>query len=78
MIDFIWFMWFILPIMNDLKFSPIKYDKECKYLHDLKNKDNQQIKENIRDLLSYCAKLTPYMSFLKCKLMPIIKLHILY
>ena len=50
---------FILPKMNDLELSPIKYDKECKYLHDLDNKDNEQIKENIRDLLSYCAKLSP-------------------
>ena len=51
--------------MNDLKLSTIKYDKECKYLHDLDNKDNEQIKENIRDLLSHCAKLRPYMSFYK-------------
>ena len=54
---------FILPTMNDLKLSLIKYDKECKYLYDLDNQDNEQIKENIRDLLSYCTKLRPYMSF---------------
>ena len=46
---------FILPAMDDLKLSPIKYNKECNYLHDLDDKDNDQIKENIRDLLSYCA-----------------------
>ena len=51
---------FILPTMNDLKLSPVTYDKECKYRHDLDNKDNEQIKENTRDLLSYCAKLRPY------------------
>ena len=39
---------FILPTMNDLKLSPIKFDKECKYMHDLDNKDNEQIKENMR------------------------------
>ena len=38
---------FILPTMNDLKLSPIKYDKECKYLHDVDDKDSEQIKENI-------------------------------
>ena len=48
---------FILPTMDDLKLSPIKYNKECNYLHNLDDKDNDQIKENIRDLLSYYAKL---------------------
>ena len=56
---------FILPTMNDVKLSPTKYDKECKYMHDLDDKDSEQIKENVRDLLSYCAKLKPYMSFYK-------------
>ena len=54
---------FILPAMNDLKLTPIKYDKQCKYLHDLDDKNSEQIKENMRDLLSYCAKLRPYMPF---------------
>ena len=48
--------------MNDLTLSPIKYDKECKYLHDLDDKNSEQSEENIRDLLSYCAKLRLYMS----------------
>ena len=26
---------FILPMINDLKLSPINYNKECKYLQDL-------------------------------------------
>ena len=52
---------FILPTMDDLKLSSIKYNKECNYLHNLDNKDNQQIKESIGDLLSYCAKLILYM-----------------
>ena len=51
--------------MNDLKLSPIKYEKKCKYLHDLDDKKSEQIKENIRDLLSYCTKLRPYMSCYK-------------
>ena len=59
---------FILPTMNDLKLSPIKYYKECKYLHDLDDKDNEQIKENIRDILYYCAKLRPYTSFYKMQI----------
>ena len=31
---------FILPMMDDLKLSLIKYDKECNYLHNLDDKDN--------------------------------------
>ena len=59
---------FILPTLNDLNLSPIKYDKECKNLHDLNDKDSDQIKEDIRDLLSYCTKLRPYMSFYKIQI----------
>ena len=39
---------FILPTLDDLRLSPIKYDKECNYLHDLDDQDNEQIKQNIR------------------------------
>ena len=35
---------FILPTMGDLKLSEIKYNKECKYLSDLDDNDNEQIK----------------------------------
>ena len=59
---------FILPTMTDLKVSPIRHDKECKYLYNLDDKDNEQIKENIRDLLSYYTKLRPYMSFYKMQI----------
>ena len=52
---------FILPMLDYLKLSPIKYDKECNYLHNLDVQNNDQVKGNIRDLLSYCAKLRPYM-----------------
>ena len=56
---------FILPTLDNLKLSPIKYDKECKYLHDLDDQDNDQIKQNIKDLLLYCVKLRLYMAFYK-------------
>ena len=55
-------------MMDDLQFSPIKYDIECNYLHNLDDKDNDQIKENTSNLLSYCAKLRPYMSFYKMQI----------
>ena len=49
-------------------YPPIKYDKECKYLHDLDDKYSEQIKANIRYLLSYCAKIRPYKSFYKLQI----------
>ena len=54
--------------MDYLRLSPIKYDKECNYLHDLDDQDNEQIKQNIKDLLLYCSKLRPYMAFYKMQI----------
>ena len=118
---------FILPMLNDLKLSTIKYDRECtlnstynevafneksaimkenlhtkytpftynditliekppitkqnlcifffiigrvecNYLHNLDDQVNNQIKENIKDLLLYCAKLRTYMAFNKMQI----------
>ena len=49
---------FILPTMNDLKLSPINYNKECKYLHDLDNKNSDKIKENMRFTFLLCKTKT--------------------
>ena len=68
---------FILPTMDDLKLPSVKYDKECNYLHNLDDKDNDQIKENIRNLLSYFANWDHLCHFIKCKSMSKIKLHII-
>ena len=54
-----------MPTVDDLKLSLIKYDKECKYIHDLDDQDNEQIKQNIKDLFLHCLKLRPYMIFYK-------------
>ena len=59
---------FILPILDDLKLSPIRYDKECIYIQDLEDQGNDQIKQNIKDPLLYCAKLRPYMGFYKIQI----------
>ena len=59
---------FILPMLNDLKLSSIKYDKEYNYLWCLDDQNNDQIKENIKDLLLYGAKLRPYMAFYKTQI----------
>ena len=59
---------FILQTMDDLKLSPIKDDKECKCLHNLNDQNNDKVKENIKDLPTYCAKLRPYMAFYKMQI----------
>ena len=59
---------FILPMMDDLKLSLINYDKDCKYLNNLDDNDDEQIKTNIKDLITYCAKLRPCMTFYKMQI----------
>ena len=54
---------FILPTLDDLRLSPIKYDEECKCIQDLADQNDEKIKQNIKDLLLYCTKLRPYMAF---------------
>ena len=55
-------------MLDDLKLSPIKYNKECNYISNLDDQDNDQIKENIKDLLLYCPKFRPYMAFYKMQI----------
>ena len=59
---------FILPTLDDLKLSLIKYDKECKYIGDSGDQDNEQMKQNIKDLLLCCSKLRLYMAFYKMQM----------
>ena len=59
---------FILPTLYDLKLSAIGHDKECKYIRDLDDQDNEEIKQNIKDLLLYSNKLRPFMAFYKMQI----------
>ena len=59
---------FVLPTLDDLKLSPIKYDKEYKYLRNLDDEDNDQIKQNIKDLLFYCSKVRPFMALYRMQI----------
>ena len=59
---------FILPILDDLKISPVTYDKECTYMQQIDDQDNDHIKDNIKKLLFYCAKLRPFMAFYKMEI----------
>ena len=59
---------FILPVIDDLRLSPINYDKECKYLENWDDDDNEEIKIHIKDLITYCIKRRPYMAFYKMQI----------
>ena len=59
---------FILPMLDDLKLYPIKYDKECQYLRNFDDEDDDRSKQNIKDLLFYCVKLRPFMSLYKMQI----------
>ena len=52
-----------IKIKLELQKNILKYNKDCKYLSDLDDKDSEQIKTNVKDLITYCAKLRPYMGF---------------
>ena len=54
---------FILPSMNDLKFSPIGFDEKCNYLNDIVCNHNS--KEYISNLKVYCKKIIPFVQFYK-------------
>ena len=59
---------FVLPTLDDLKLSPIKYDKECNYLRNLDDEDDDQIKQNIKDLVFYCSKVRPFMALYRMQI----------
>ena len=42
---------FILPTLDDLKLSPIRYDKECSHIQQIADQDNDHIKEKITEFL---------------------------
>ena len=55
--------------MDYLKLHPINYDKECQYLKNLDDEDDDQIKQNIKDLLLYCLKIRPLMALYKMQIL---------
>ena len=59
---------FVLPTLGDLKLYPIRYDKDCWYLRDLDDEDHDRIKQNIKDLFFYCAKIRPSVSLFKMQI----------
>ena len=55
-------------MLDDLKLSPIEYDKDCKYIRRLDDYNDENINQNIRDFLLYCAELKPYTAFYKMQI----------
>ena len=60
---------FVLPTFDDLKLYPIKYDNECQHLINLDDENDDQIKQNIKDLLFYCLKIRPFMALYKMQIL---------
>ena len=58
---------FVLSTLDDLKLSPIKYDKECNYLRHLDDEDDDQIKQNIKHLLFTVQRLNHLCHFTDSK-----------
>ena len=55
---------FILPSIRDLNFSKLNYDTTCAYLDD-RNNCNADTKKYLLDLLAFCKKIEPYVSYYK-------------
>ena len=59
---------FILSMLDDMKLSLIEYNENCIYIRKLDDQNDENIKQNIRGILLYCAKLRPYMAFYKMQI----------
>ena len=59
---------FVLVTLVDLKLYPIRYDKDCGYLRDSDDEDDDRIKQNIKDLFFCCAKIKPCMLLYKMQI----------
>ena len=68
---------FVLPSVNDLKFSPIDFDEKCNYLND-NSVCNHNSKDYISNLKVYCKKLIPFYDFIENTFLPLITQHITF
>ena len=55
---------FILPSIGDLDFSKLNYDNTCTYLDD-RNIHNADTKKYLLDLVAFCKKIEPYVTYYK-------------
>ena len=57
-------MKFILPSIGELNFSKLNYDDTCTYL-DNKNIHNTDTKKHMLDLIMFCKKIEPFVTYYK-------------
>ena len=55
---------FELPIVQDLQFTMIPYDKNCEHLEDAKSKGGITL-SFIEEIKTYCIKIAPYRQYYK-------------
>ena len=55
---------FILPTINDLKFSPVDFDSECSYLIVNLNK-HRYATQYFPNIKNFCKKIVPFIDFYK-------------
>ena len=55
---------FILPSIEDLKFSTSNYDNTCAYL-DNRNMQDSESKKHMLDLMTFCKKIEPFVLYYK-------------
>ena len=55
-------MKFVLPIIKDLKFSPIEFDSNCIYL-DVDINRSKFLTQYIPNIRNFCKKIVPFIYF---------------
>ena len=58
---------FILPTIDDLKFSPIDFDSECIYL-DVDLRRHQYATQYVPNIKNFCTKIVPFVDYYKNRL----------
>ena len=53
---------FILPLVNDLNFSPVDFDAKCSYLNQHLSR-YQNAKQHVSNLKMYCEYIVPFIDF---------------
>ena len=56
---------FILPTAEDLKSSTLNFNKDCEYLRDTEEEQNEEAVQHYLDVRTYCRKIGPHVQFYK-------------
>ena len=56
---------FILPTIQDLKFSKLNFNSNCEYLRENDEEHMAEAKQHILDLITYCRKIRSHVYFYK-------------